>query len=270
MKINKIIKYLGSRANRGDAWILIRYFNLIKTLYINLTMLPFKQAIKMPIIIYGKVSFLSLMGKMVIDNNVSISTGMIKFGYPLDLYFNPTFRGVIKLQGELHFKGVATICCGYNINIAENGSVVLGKNVKVGHTSSFNCVKPITIGNYSRIASNVSFMSSSYHFILNQVTNQVFRAEGEIVIGEYNWILSKCTINKGAKTPNNCIVVSGTLLNKDYSQTMSEYSLIGGMPVKLIKNNVSRVWNGKTEQSLGNTFRCSDIEVLNIEDLPIK
>ena len=51
--------------------------NLYKTLYLNFKMLPFSQAIKLPIWIYGKMIFRSLEGKIIIDSD-RITSGMIR------------------------------------------------------------------------------------------------------------------------------------------------------------------------------------------------
>lgn len=53
-------------------------FNIIRTLVFNFMMLPFEQAIKLPIFIYGKVRFTSLKGEIIIKNKVT--TKMIKIG----------------------------------------------------------------------------------------------------------------------------------------------------------------------------------------------
>lgn len=51
---------------------------------------------------------------------------------------------------------------------------------------------------------------------------------------------------KNTKTPINCIVASNSLINKDYTQ-FGENILIGGMPAKLIKENIVRDWEGEHE-----------------------
>ena len=52
--------------------------NVLKTLYVNFKMLRFKEARKLPLWIYGKMSFRSLKGKIIIDS--PIYPGMIRIG----------------------------------------------------------------------------------------------------------------------------------------------------------------------------------------------
>lgn len=56
--INRVFSYLESRSSNTC-------ISLFKTLYVNFRTLPFKQAIKFPIYIYGRVKFYSLEGDIV-------------------------------------------------------------------------------------------------------------------------------------------------------------------------------------------------------------
>jgi hypothetical protein len=51
---------------------------------------------------------------------------------------------------------------------------------------------------------------------------------------------------KNTQTPVNCIIASNSLINKDYT-TLGENILIGGIPAKLLKENISRDWEGERE-----------------------
>ena len=48
-------------------------------------------------------------------------------------------------------------------------------------------------------------------------------------------------------TPNFCMIASNSLCNKDYS-LLNENILIGGIPAKHLKSNISRDWEGEEEQ----------------------
>lgn len=50
--------------------------NLIKTIWFNFKMLPIKKAYKLPIYLYGKVSFRSTSGKIVLPQKSN--SGMTK------------------------------------------------------------------------------------------------------------------------------------------------------------------------------------------------
>ena len=50
-----------------------------------------------------------------------------------------------------------------------------------------------------------------------------------------------CIIQKNTKTPDNTIISGKSLLNKDYR--VPEFSIIGGMPAKLLKTGYYRDLN---------------------------
>ena len=67
-----------------------------------------------------------------------------------------------------------------------------------------------------------------------------------IIIGNNCWIGNRTTINPGTIIPDFTIVTSNSLVNKDYSD-IDPYTLIGGLPCKVIKSGIVRVWDRKIE-----------------------
>ena len=79
-------------------------------------MLPFNQAIKIPILLYGKIVFHNLSGKLTIQNDVS--SKMIRIGYRwIDLWPSSFLPTQIQIIGEIKFCGKAIISGGANINV---------------------------------------------------------------------------------------------------------------------------------------------------------
>lgn len=59
------------------------------------------------------------------------------------------------------------------------------------------------------------------------------------------------SINPGCCTPHHTIAAASySVLTKDFTQTLAPYCIIGGCPAKLIKENVSKVWDFKKEAEL--------------------
>lgn len=80
---------------------------LIPSLYFNLRYLPFKQGVKMPILI-NKPHLHKMNGKIVIDA-AKITTGMIKLGgFGGHMYPNSGIH-ITQWGGEIIFKGRCTI-----------------------------------------------------------------------------------------------------------------------------------------------------------------
>ena len=63
-------------------WLKIKRFlhsRMLKTIWFNFKMLPFKQAVRLPVFIFGKTEFRDLSGKIIIDCP-RVWPGMIRIG----------------------------------------------------------------------------------------------------------------------------------------------------------------------------------------------
>lgn len=228
--------------------------NLIKTLYINFRSLPIGIAIKMPILIYGKIRIRSLRGKIVF--NVHAKFGMIRIGTPIVgavLNFNKT---TICNDGEIVINGRVFINNGVELNVC-GGKLFLGNESMIGDNVRVICSNTILIGDGTRIAHESQLIDTNFHFLVNVDKRIVGDRSGMIFIGDWCWIGNKTTITKGTYLPNRIIVGSNSLLNKEYKE-VQEYSIIAGIPAKFIKKGIRRVYNSDTERSLYYHFKKSE------------
>jgi len=65
-------------------------------------------------------------------------------------------------------------------------------------------------------------------------------------LGSFNFISNRVSILGKTVTPDYCTVASNTLLNKDYS-SFGENIILGGIPAKLVKENIVRDWETEKE-----------------------
>ena len=135
LSIFKLFNDLKKPDYRRLYYLVFRYLNIFKTIYFNFKVLPFRQAVKFPIWIYGRVSFVSTRGSIIIDCQ-NITPGLIHLGFPEATYFSPRKEGVLNIDGTLIFKGKFTTFCDYNIRIYTEGKLVLGNNSKFGEKTS--------------------------------------------------------------------------------------------------------------------------------------
>lgn len=266
----RIHKVLTDRTHRRVLFLALRRLNVLKTLWFNFRTLPFRQAVRLPVWIYGRVSFVSLRGRVEIRAE-RISPAMIHLGFPEDMYFNPKYGGVIYNDGELIFEGGMYAMCGYNFHTYPGGRIVFGSETKCGAKNTWVSRKEIRVGKHTRLGYDLLVMDSNFHFTKDRETSTVRKVDHTVVFGQYNWINSRVIINAGTRTPDNLIVASGSLLNKDYTASVPEYSLVGGTPAKLIKTGVTRVWNGRTEDALREHFARSGAPTMEMDDtMPVK
>lgn len=220
-------------------------------------MLPFKQAIRIPIFVNRRTEIISLSGKITLLKPVR--TGMIQFNNFNDEFLGKHHWRRIEINGEVVFQGDDVYGVGFGVGsvlfVRKGGKIIFGNNILIGGKSKLLCEESITIGSNVRIAHESQIMDSNFHYIKNINTGNVDKCTAPIVIGNNNWIGNRTTIMKGTQTPDFLIVAAGSLLNRDYTKEIPEYSIIGGSPAKFIKNGYERIFDLGIENEYNKKFK---------------
>lgn len=223
--LSSIIKNIFSKL-----WVLR---SLPKTIYFNFHYLPFRQAVKLPILLY-RPHFQTLGGSVKIESN-NIKRGMICLGvYDVNIY--PNNGIMLDIRGSITFKGSCRI--GNASYITSNGgNIVIGDN--------FHATTSLRLINYDRIiiGDNVLFgwncmvCDNDFHKVIDITNGHEFPVKGEINIGNNVWIANGCHIMKKSSIPSNTVISARSLVNKNLETP--EYSLVAGTPAVLKRQNVS-------------------------------
>lgn len=201
--------------------------------------LPFKQAIKLPIIIYN-IHIFKLGGKVIIDSP-NIYFGMIRLGmFITNQYPNSGIRWYN--NGTIIFKGKACIGANSAITMLRTTSYLeIGDNFVNSTSIRVICDYRIIIKDNVRIGWVVSITDSAMHRTKDINGNFTGPGYGEISIEHNCWIASQCFIMYNTKLPQYTTVGARSLTNKNYE--IPPYSLIAGTPAKLIKTGIWRDLN---------------------------
>jgi|LSPZ01.1.fsa_nt_gi acetyltransferase-like isoleucine patch superfamily enzyme len=247
MENSKVKEYLKSIVFIVFGWGGIRRLCILKTLYYNFRLFPFKVAIRLPLFIHSKVKIYKA-GKIRIEGK--IKTGMIDIGN-----YNLKSQGVSKIlnRGEIIFKG--RIKFSGSTIIENTGVMIFDGETVTGEGTCFFIHKKITVGKFTRIGFNCVFIDTDYHYMVNVATGEIKSNEKEITIGKCCWIGSNTTLKKGAVLPDYTIAASHSLLVKNYTDLIPPYSIIGGMPAKIITSGYRRVYNMSEEKRLNIYFK---------------
>lgn len=227
--------------------------NLIKTIKFNLKMLPFKTASKLPILFYGKTDFRSLKGSVKI--NGPVSTAMIRVGIK-DEYVDTSIGNTIwTINGTLVFNGPLKMWRGSYIVVAKNAVLNIGsQQTKLGSHLKIMCFNSITIGNCVRIAWECQIYDTSFHYLeLVNRDNEIQALPKPVVIGDRVWLGNRSTVSKGAIIPNDTIVASSSMVNKDFSK-IEPYSMLAGCPATVKVIGLRRVFDRKQEKELDKKY----------------
>ena len=217
----------------------------LKTILLNFSCLPFKQAIKLPIVLYHNVKIITI-GEIEIQG--PIKTAMIKIGVNIAKSYTST---KILTSGKMIFTGSCNIASG--VIIEGKGQLYIGNDVLINENCKIMCQHSITIGNHSGFGFDTTIMDTDYHFIVNTSTGEIKKNFGKVIIGEYCWISSNCKIMKGSRLPKGSIVVGNSLINKDFSNE-PENCIFGGTPAKILKQGFKRLFNTNEERKTTRFF----------------
>lgn len=218
--------------------------NWVKTVYFNFKMFPFDIAKQLPVYFYGPVKFSRLRGTMIID--APIKRGMIGFGQHYEK--SSLAKGVaeISLNGTVKFKGYMQFGKDYLFSISENAYCEFGHMSSMASNGKLICTHSIKLGDFARIGSESQIMDTNFHQMINTLTGEKYPMSFPIEIGSYNFIGNRVSIMSKTKTPSLCTVASNSVCNKDYT-SLGENVMIGGIPAKLLQENISRDWKGEHE-----------------------
>ncbi len=222
------------------------------TIYFNFRMLPFGQAIKLPIDIYHSVRFESLKGRVVI-NTPHIYRGVIKFGGRGSDMFART-QSVIHIEGTLKLGKGCEIGAGVSTIVLKNGVLDMSDNVRIGALSKIYCEELVKIGEQVDLSWESQIFDTNFHYIENLCDKSIDKRSSPVTIGSNNWFGNRVTIMKGCVIGNNMIVASNSLCNRDYSN-IAEYSLLAGTPAKLIKSGVRRLFPQEEDMYIQKVMR---------------
>lgn len=227
--------------------------NKFVTLYVNIAMLPLKDALKFPILIYGRCYAVSLKGRLIIDGE--IKRGMLIIGHtdPVRSFESST---ILNIMGDIRLRGKAQIRRGFHVQINPNAILDIGNMVFIADNITIICSKQISIGDNSNIGNNCVFMDTDFHYVINTETRMVRNCSKPIIIGKNNWIAGYNVIKKGAVTPEGTIVAGPySMIGKDYTEKIESYSIIGGSPAKFIASNYRRIKSKETQLKIHRYYK---------------
>lgn len=230
----------------------VKWFNPFATLYFYIRCLSFRDAIKIPVLIYGCPRFYSLYGKISFPEKCYF--GMVKLN--ATIAGAPSYTGgntELNIWGNIIFRGKCIIGTSNKINVGRGGILDMGDGTKIMHYCNITAYSTIKIGEQSWIVHRCQVLDTNFHYVAD-FNNHIVKQQYEpITIGTYCWICNSTTVTSGVIIPNKTIVASYSLVNKDFS-SVPEESIIGGIPAKLIATGYRKIENRKFESEIINHF----------------
>lgn len=233
---------------------------ILRTIYFNFRTLPFSQAIKLPVYIYGKVHLFMLNGTIEF-RNTDIKRGMIKIGKNADsfsMYDGSGFISLASPNSKIIFEGPARIALNSKIRVTADGVLTIGKYSRIGTGVTIICNGgEIKIGKYTGITFGCVIINSSFHNIYDSNKLGYIKPTGNIHIGSFCWIGNRSTIYKNCYLPDNTICASTSYINKSFKEFEGDKIFLAGTPAKIIKKGLTRVFSPELENQLYNWFQAN-------------
>ena len=224
--------------------------NLYKTIYINFKFFPWKVALKLPIVIVGKVDLGKCEGKIVLKDRPRFAMLIVGSPNPPNTSIsNTTFW----IDGTLELSDHVRVLRGSSIHVSEGALLTIGREVRFNVSNKIWCTNHIDIGSNCRFSWECQVLDANFHYIVDS-SGKTKRHTGIVVLGESCFIANRVTINKGTVLPNFTIVAANSFVNRDFTQ-YGEAPTIGGLPAKFIRQGMRRIMNLKKEREIDAFFR---------------
>ena len=229
------------------------WLNPFATVYLNFRTLPFVQALRFPLYVYGRVKFYELKGKILLRGGVK--RGLIKFGRHDDIY-SLSSKNVLHLAdgSKIVFNGPCSVGAGFLWRIDRDAIFEVGRLARFGTCVKVICSNHIVFGDYSSITFKCMMMDTNSHYTINLNDYSVRRLNAKTIeIGAKNWIGNNTQVFLGAKTGEGCIIGHGSMLNHNFSDTYN--SLLAGSPAVVKQDNITRCFSFTRENELNDFFK---------------
>ena len=210
---------------------------LPKSIILNFTQLPKKQAIRLPILVSYRTKFKSLKGNMYIKDTVKF--GQIRIGLSGagsgTAHYLPT---VIENNGSIVFKGCVEIGGGCQIcTVDTQSNLSIGNQTKFMGECHLVAAKSVTIGEECAISWNTQIMDTDFHSIYKD--QKKINNNEDVKIGNHVWIASHCLILKGCRIPDNIVIAAGSLIDSNQKDSFEENTIITSLPYRILKRDIS-------------------------------
>ena len=207
-------------------------FNFVKTVFFNFRYLPFKQAIHLPIQVTLNLRNIQLKRGQIVLKKYWRKCVRIDCGGCLGLQ---EFSGGIYMSpnSKLIFHGSAKLGKGTVLRCDENAIIEIGEGFFCNKNCFFRCNDKIVFGDRCIVGWNVQINTTNGHRIWTE--DKESKDSGPVFIGNHVWITSNVIITKNVTVSEDSVVAQGAVLTSIFKK---KHVLIGGVPAKIIKENI--------------------------------
>ena len=213
--------------------------NIVKTIYLNFKMLPFKQAIHLPVLVGWRTELRNVKGRFIFDDGIELYPGIVTINIHTGPISTKYEHFVFCVPGDIVIHGT-NIHFFVGMTLWINGQLELGGENVFGSHSLIACYKHISIGHFTGCSWNCEIYDTNFHFFRDLIANRVIKRNGKVFIGDGVFIGNKVVIGKGTYLCEGCVVSNNSLVNRSYKRE-GKNLLIGGNPAQILMTDFTRV-----------------------------
>lgn len=208
------------------------------TVIFNFRYLPFKQAIMLPVWVYG-FHFIKMKGTVRIEGSTPPPDykllGMIRLGFMGGrAYPNNGIRW--SNEGEIVFRGRCRIGNNSAIITGKDGYIEFGDDFLASSSVKFYSFTGMKFGNHVIFGWDSIVMDTDFHPLYDMSKESFRKGYGPIDIGDDNWFSQGCLVLNSVKTPQRCIFGARSVVTR--KGEFKSYALHMGTPLKPVLHNV--------------------------------
>lgn len=209
--------------------------SLPKTIYVNMRLLPFKDAIRLPLIVAYDVS-VKIKGK---HNSLKVNGGIKPF-----MMFYGIFKGsegvpdtgkaslIIENGSTIELNGRSSFQSPCSIRI-DGGHLLVGDKFSANKNLFLSCSHEIHLGERLLLGWNVEIRDNDGHTIFHD--NVEKKEKAPVVIGNHCWICSHAHILKGTIISDESVIGYKSLVHGRFDEANV---LIAGHPAGVVQRNI--------------------------------
>lgn len=204
-----------------------------KTVYLNYRLLPFRQALRLPIFVAYDVKLGELRGTVEWDAP-KLKSFMVRIGLggSENIMAGKGYFSCGK-KGKLVFSDHVVFGAGNSL-LVNNGCACFGSSFTTNKNCVISCSCGLRFGADTMLGYQVSIRDSDGHPVLkNGVPTAGAKA---VTVGAHVWLCSHSHVLKGCEIQDGSILAYGSIALGKFDK---KNCLIGGYPAKLIQEGIS-------------------------------
>ena len=206
---------------------------LLKTIYFNLKHLPFRQAVRFPILVARNVS-VNDCKSAEFEFMAGVRFRLATIGFARQA--NKGAPSALHLNGKVIIRGlgVHSFGAGCCVTVKEGAVLDVGDNFLCTGETTINVEKSITIGDNNLWSYNNMVMDNDGHKIYDSEGMRINEPR-EVVFGNHIWMGCGCIVLKGSMIADNNIIAAGSTIKGKITAQNSVVTTDG----KVLKENIS-------------------------------